>query len=87
MSKNNYYAYSIASENNSGITESWKVCESVIKGKNARYKGFKTIQEAKDWLTGGAEYSYTPKSDKPKSPVVNTILEKYKSNFDRIYCD
>lgn len=76
MSKNNYYAYSIASENNSGITESWKVCESVIKGKNARYKGFKTIQEAKDWLTSGAKYEYTPKSERTISKPVNTILEK-----------
>lgn len=76
MSKNNYYAYFIESDNNSGITESWKVCESVIKGKNARYKGFKTIQEAKDWLTSGAKYTYNPSTVKAPKAVLNTKLQE-----------
>jgi ribonuclease HI len=76
MSKNNYYAYCIESENNSGITESWKVCESVIKGKSARYKGFKTLQEAKDWLTSGAKYTYNPNPSSKVSKINNKVLEK-----------
>lgn len=76
MSKNNYYAYFIESENNSGITESWKVCESVIKGRNARYKGFKTLQEAKAWLTSGAKYTYNSDSAKEIKTTENKKLEK-----------
>lgn len=76
MSKNKYYAYYIESENDSGITESWKICESIIKGKNARYKGFKDLSEAKDWLTKGAKYAYNPNPIKTNKTISNTELQK-----------
>lgn len=75
MSKNSYYAYSINGESNSGITDSWPACEAAVKGKSAQYKGFKTLQEAKDWLTQGAKYTYTPKSEKVSKPVSSTVLK------------
>src|SRR5687768_5422999 len=60
MSKNNYYAYLIEAENIKGITDNWNRCSTIIAGKKARYKGFKTEHEAKEWLTGGAKYNYNP---------------------------
>lgn len=76
MSKNKYYAYYIESDNDSGITESWKICESIIKGKNARYKGFKDLSEAKDWLIKGAKYTYNPSPIKTSKTISNTELHK-----------
>jgi viroplasmin and RNaseH domain-containing protein len=64
MAKNNYYAYFIESENTKGITDNWNSCSDFVAGKKARYKGFRTEQEAKEWLTGGAKYNYV--TEKPE---------------------
>jgi ribonuclease HI len=50
-----YYAY-FFSENKKGICESWVECEKIVKGKDARYRSFKTRGEAERWLDAGAEY-------------------------------
>ncbi|MGM0507578.1 MAG: viroplasmin family protein [Fusobacteriota bacterium] len=54
--KNKYYAYYRSDDNKSGITRSWKKCQSIIKKGKVRYKSFKTQKEAQDWLDNGAIY-------------------------------
>lgn len=51
-----YYAFIIDNENYSKIVTSWPECQSATKGKNARYKSFKTELEAKEWLKNGGLY-------------------------------
>lgn len=55
--KNKYYAYLIPGEKKKGITDSWPKCEKLVKGKEARFKGFGTKKEAEDWLKKGANYA------------------------------
>ncbi|WP_073508186.1 ribonuclease H family protein [Streptobacillus notomytis] len=54
------YAYYIEEEKKSGIVKTWTECQSLTKGKNARFKKFENEKEAKKWLEDGA--LYTPKS-------------------------
>lgn len=56
-----YYAYYLENENIKDIVDSWEKCQKITKGKNARYKKFNNIEEAKAWLDNGA--LYTPKSN------------------------
>lgn len=59
--KNSYYAYLIPRENKHGITDNWKECEKLVSGVfGARYRGFKTHEEAKEWLRAGAHYDLKP---------------------------
>ena len=51
-----YYAFIIDNENYSKIVTSWPECQNATKGKNARYKSFKTELEAKEWLKNGGLY-------------------------------
>jgi ribonuclease HI len=63
MSKK-YYAYFIPKNGEFGITNRWAECEKKIKGiSGARFKSFKTKQEAEEWLRQGA--SYVPLSLEP----------------------
>lgn len=51
MAKNKFYAYYLKSSNEKGIVSSWDRCRSIVSGKQgAMYKGFKTEQDAKNWL-------------------------------------
>ncbi|NOZ02150.1 MAG: ribonuclease HI [Deltaproteobacteria bacterium] len=52
--KNKFYAYQMAGA--SGIVTSWNECESIVSGRNARYRGFATRAEAQAWLDAGAMY-------------------------------
>lgn len=52
-----YYAYLISGTGEKGIGEDWKSVEKKVKGKEARYRGFKTRKEAEDWLKLGADYA------------------------------
>ena len=62
MEKRKYYAYFIPWTNKKGITDNWKECEKIIHGEiNSRFKGFKTIKEAKEWLKAGAIYGLKKK--------------------------
>lgn len=49
-----YYAYAVGGEE--GIVESWTECSLRVHGRQARYKGFPTREEARAWLAGGALY-------------------------------
>lgn len=52
-----YYVYVVPHEKKQGITDNWKECEKIVSGKpDARYRGFRTKNEAKAWLALGARY-------------------------------
>ncbi len=52
-----YYACLIPKTGKKLVTGAWKECEKMVRGESeARYKGFKTEKEAKDWLAAGADY-------------------------------
>ena len=39
-----------------GIFQTWEDCEAQVKGfKGSKYKGFKTLQEAQDWIVENEE--------------------------------
>lgn len=51
-----FYAYFLPS-GGAGVTEDWKKCESMVKGKpGARYKAFDGRAAAEEWLSKGATY-------------------------------
>lgn len=54
-----FYAYYLENENISDVVNSWEQCQKLTKGKKARYKKFKNLDDAKKWLDEGA--IYTPK--------------------------
>ena len=57
MSKNQkFYAYFIINTNENGILENWVECQKIVSGKKARYKSFKSLLEAQEWLNSGANY-------------------------------
>ncbi len=52
-----YYVYVVPREKKQGITDDWKECEKIVSGKpDARYRAFRTKDEAKAWLALGARY-------------------------------
>lgn len=56
MASKKYYAYYI-NESTYGVVDTWPMCQEICKGqKGAKYKGFKSEKEAKDWLGAGANY-------------------------------
>lgn len=55
IKKQKYYAYKLAS-GSEGICENWKDCEKIVSGKEARFRGFASLGEAKNWLNAGARY-------------------------------
>lgn len=58
------YAYSVPSIGAQGITGTWEECKAIVSGKHdARYKGFKTRQEAEAWLHAGARYEIKVKKE------------------------
>ena len=62
MGKNKYYVYFIPRTNKKGITNNWSECEKIIHGEiNSRFKGFKTLKEAEEWLKAGAVYGFKKK--------------------------
>ncbi len=58
MPTKKFYAY-ILPDNSSKIVDSWEECKSAVENqKGARYKSFKTKEEATKWLSSGASYAY-----------------------------
>jgi ribonuclease H-related protein len=55
MKRKFFYAYKIENEC-SGIVDKWEECGFLVKGKNAKYKKFKTKNEAELWLKSGGTY-------------------------------
>lgn len=57
MGMKKYYAYFIPGGGIEGVTDDWKKCERIVVRKSeARFKGFKTKEEAQEWLRRGADY-------------------------------
>ena len=72
MASKKYYAFFL-SEKNQGICENWKDCEKIVKGREARYRSFKTEDEAREWLEAGAQYESKVKSQKSKVNLIPGI--------------
>ena len=54
-----YYAYFVPNGNLRGIADNWEECKKIVSGKpNAKYKGFKKIEDAEEWLKAGADYKF-----------------------------
>ncbi len=51
-----FYAFDLGGER--GIVASWPECESKVRGRRARYRGFATRAEAEAWLGAGAHYEH-----------------------------
>lgn len=51
-----YYAYNLYEVGKTGIVESWDECQNITSIGKARYKSFKTIAEAREWLDLGGRY-------------------------------
>ncbi|MDO8601925.1 MAG: viroplasmin family protein [bacterium] len=54
--KNLYYAYLLSATGEMGVVDSWSACETAVKGRQARFKGFMTRVAAEAWLAAGARY-------------------------------
>lgn len=53
---NKFYGYLLLESNSYGVVDSWDKCKALVQGKKARYKGFGSEAEAKQWLEQGANY-------------------------------
>ena len=57
MAKSKFYAYFVPGKKLMGVISGWSECERIVSGQvGARYKGFATEEEAKEWLRLGARY-------------------------------
>ena len=80
MSKNKkFYAYFIIDTNENGILENWADCQKKVSGKKARYKSFKSLLEAQNWLNSGANYE---KKEKKNLTELYSELERDAIYFD-----
>ena len=80
MSRNQkFYAYFIINTNENGILENWAKCQKKVSGKKARYKSFKSLLEAQEWLNSGANYEKKEKKDLTK---LYSELEREAIYFD-----
>lgn len=62
MVKSKYYGYFIPRTGGKGVIDNWSECEKIIHGEiNSRFKGFKTRNEAEEWLKAGAVYGFKKK--------------------------
>lgn len=54
-----YYAYFVPNGSLRGIADTWEECKKIVSGKpNAKYKGFKNMEDAEEWLSAGANYDF-----------------------------
>lgn len=55
-----YYAYIVPGGGGErGVTDNWSACERMVSGKaGARFMGFRTREEAENWLRVGAIYAH-----------------------------
>src|SRR5712692_1283434 len=54
--KKKVYAYALPN-GQQGVVDNWLACEGIVSGiKDARFKGFPSLDEAKAWLAAGADY-------------------------------
>lgn len=53
---NKFYAYNLFEVGKTGIVDSWDECKNITSIGKARYKSFKTREEAAQWLNQGGRY-------------------------------
>lgn len=78
-SRKKFYAWRVGDQE--GIVTSWPECEAIVRGKNARYKGFYTLEEAEAWLRSGARYG--PWDDGVTSPWLELKKSPRRLNRER----
>ena len=55
--KKSYYAYLVPDTGDKGVADNWDECSAHVTGvMGARFKKFKSLAEAEEWLNEGAEY-------------------------------
>ncbi len=65
-----FYAYTVPSTGEKGVTESWAECEKKVSGvAGARFKAFVNVTDAKEWLEKGALYKPGVRKIKTKKPL------------------
>lgn len=75
MGKKNKY-YVVWEGFASGIVDSWEKCIPLVQGyKNAKYKSFMSLQDAKSAFQLGWEYFYTVESQNEVKPLPEKIFE------------
>ena len=92
--KKKFYAHALP-DGRQGIVDSWPECEKIVSGvKDARYKGFASLDEAKEWLAAGASYGlqrplepgiyFDAGTGRGNGVEVSVTNEKGQSLLDRI---
>lgn len=77
MKSKKWYAYQTLLKR--GIVEKWEECKKIVENeKRARYKSFKSYEEAKKWLERGAKY---------EEKKIKKEIEKEKLDDNAIYFD
>lgn len=71
-----FYAYIIEHSQEQNIVNDWEECKKKVSGTKARYKSFKTQEEAKAWLAAGAKYEKNQEKKIKKEMKQNQILEE-----------
>lgn len=62
-----FYAYFVPADRTLGVTDNWPDCDRKVSGKfGARYRAFKTREDAEEWLRLGAQYE-VKKHKKPEA--------------------
>lgn len=64
-----FYAYFFEDNKNYGIVNDWEECKKIVSGTKARYKSFKTKDEALSWIKSGANYEKHIKNIKEKKNI------------------
>ena len=62
--KKKHYAYLLLESNEQGVVNSWPECQSIVQGRQARYRGFPSLEEAQQWLEDGAKYEQKAKKSR-----------------------
>ncbi|MEK7099192.1 MAG: ribonuclease H family protein [Patescibacteria group bacterium] len=57
MTKANYFYAYLLPDGDQGVATTWEECEGYVKGEpDARFRKFRTQEQAELWLVGGADY-------------------------------
>lgn len=68
------FYYGVKNGRNPGIYNTWAECESEVKGfKEAKYKKFKSYEEAMEFIDGGKDQLHSERGDKPKAKSIVDI--------------
>ncbi|MCX7830958.1 MAG: RNase H1/viroplasmin domain-containing protein [Acidobacteria bacterium] len=72
-----FYAYQTRTER--GISENWEECRRIVENeRGARYKSFKSFEEAENWLENGAQY---------EQKSIKKEIEKERLDDEALYFD